>query len=282
MSLSPRHASHLLHLLLSLSTTSWVLSLVSLILSPSHLLIFILRAVLQFQYTNPRRAHPNRSLRFFLAVWAVGNAVPAAVHATAGSQGTKGPRGWAQRGLILDFIGQAVIPSTPHLLFLDALIALVQLTTILIAFGATVPSDLDATTGTEPGGEAARDYSALLGVTGTTQPGVDDEEQEADEDEGTEPGRGARGRRKAGYEGLAMHDSDEGDDDDEVDGLSSYTPAKPPYPFSSDLIRLPPIARLRLRTVWKEVATSTDRSAREAEDRAVEDEEAGRGRRMAS
>ncbi|GAA5944462.1 hypothetical protein JCM1841_001883, partial [Sporobolomyces salmonicolor] len=109
MSLSPRPASHLLHLLhllLSLSTTAWVLSLVSLILSPSHLLIFILRAVLQFQYTNPRRAHPNRSLRFFVAVWAVGNAVPAAVHATAGSQGAKGPRGWAQRGLILDFIGQ--------------------------------------------------------------------------------------------------------------------------------------------------------------------------------
>ena len=77
------------------------------------------------------------------------------------------------------------------------LLAFLQLVTIVLAFGATVPTDLDATTSTE----SSRDYSSLLGI----------DDNYEDEAEGREPfnanGSGfSRGR--SGYSALADVEED--------------------------------------------------------------------------
>lgn len=79
------------------------------------------------------------------------------------------------------------------------LLAFLQLVTIVLAFGATVPTDLDATTSTE----SSRDYSSLLGID-------DSYEDEAD---GRDPvnasGSGfSRGRGRNGYSALADVEED--------------------------------------------------------------------------
>lgn len=104
--LSPLHSTYLLHALLSLSFASHTLAVVSYILSPAHVVVLALRVFTQWNLTNPRRNHPKRSLRFFVALWATQALVAAAAHAVTGSRGTKGPRGTYQRGIILDFVGQ--------------------------------------------------------------------------------------------------------------------------------------------------------------------------------
>lgn len=83
-------------------------------------------------------------------------------------------------------------PSTLHLVVLDVLLAFLQLITIVLAFGATVPTDLDATTSTE----SSRDYSSLLGID-------DDYEDEAEgrDSLGASGSRTFRGRD--GYSALA-------------------------------------------------------------------------------
>ncbi|GAA5907463.1 uncharacterized protein JCM6883_001214 [Sporobolomyces salmoneus] len=76
-----------------------------------------------------------------------------------GSRGTKGT-GWAQRGVLIDWIGQVSTPSKFHLLALDALIALFQLLTLLVSFAITLPSDLDAST-TTTGATGTRSVTVL-------------------------------------------------------------------------------------------------------------------------
>ncbi|GAA6032239.1 hypothetical protein JCM8097_007139 [Rhodosporidiobolus ruineniae] len=284
-SFSPRRTSHLIHLLLSLSSTSFVLLLLHYLLSPSHLVLFLLRGALQLQIANPRRSHPTRSLRFFTIVWAAVTGAALAVHALGGSRGTKGAKGWMQGGLILDFVGQSVTPSTFHLLTLDVLLAFLQLTTLIVAFGATVPSDLDASAATAGGGgEAARDYGGLLGERGTF---VDDEEEGREEDgEGEE--RRAGGRRKNGH--SALEDEEDEDDAEEDDlpsthyGPSSSTSYAPlpsslssRHPPRQAYTRLAPVADIRLGVVLREVGRSAAASKRAGEERRLEDAEEGRG-----
>lgn len=104
--LTPQRAAWLLELVVSVSTTCHGLAIISYLLSPAHFLILAYRIVLQVQFTLPRRVHANRSLRFFVALWGLQAAVAIALHAATGSQGTKGPTGYVQRGLVLDFVGQ--------------------------------------------------------------------------------------------------------------------------------------------------------------------------------
>lgn len=106
MDLTPQHAAWLLELVVSVSTTCHLLAIVSYLLSPTHFLILAYRIVLQVQFTLPRRVHANRSLRFFVALWGIQALVAIVLHALTGSQGTKGPTGYVQRGLVLDFVGQ--------------------------------------------------------------------------------------------------------------------------------------------------------------------------------
>lgn len=119
--LSPSPPSfHRLELLHALDHTLYALFVLSYLLSPSHrtsppppltaltpaaVLSLVLRLASQVQFASPRHVHPGRSLRFFLSAWAVLNAGNVLVHAIDGSRGTKG-RGWAGRGLMLDFVGQ--------------------------------------------------------------------------------------------------------------------------------------------------------------------------------
>ncbi|KAJ8293953.1 hypothetical protein OF846_003201 [Rhodotorula toruloides] len=264
----------------SLSSASFVLAALIYLLSPSHFLTLIFRLALQIQFTNPRRVHPERSLRFFVALWGVQAGVAAVGHGLSGSQGTKGRLGYVQRGVMLDFVGQAVTPSTFHLVALDIILAILQLATLLVAFGATVPSDLDSSSS----GEAGRDYGPLLGV---------DEEEVFDEEEGDEAGPGGRKRRRSrnGYESVELEDEEE--DGQWIGGAGdAYGPssAKPPSPAtsssafstssssalsSSRYTRIPLIADFRLRTVWTEIARSSP-SRTEVEDRGVEAMEEGR------
>uniref|UniRef100_A0A0K3C8S6 BY PROTMAP: gi/647394963/emb/CDR36199.1/ RHTO0S01e16424g1_1 [Rhodosporidium toruloides] n=1 Tax=Rhodotorula toruloides TaxID=5286 RepID=A0A0K3C8S6_RHOTO len=181
---------------------------------------------------------------------------------------------------MLDFVGQAVTPSTFHLVTLDFVLAILQLATLLVAFGATVPSDLDSSSS----GEAGRDYGPLLGV---------DEEEVFDKEEtGGEAGPGMRRRRRSrnGYESVEPEDEEE--DGQWIGGaVDAYGPssAKPPSPStsssafstsssalsSSRYTRIPLIADFRLRTVWTEIARSSP-SRTEVEDRGVEAMEEGR------
>ncbi|BGP33505.1 hypothetical protein JCM10296v2_005309 [Rhodotorula toruloides] len=264
----------------SLSSASFVLAALIYLLSPSHFLTLIFRLALQIQFVNPRRVHPERSLRFFVALWGVQAAVAAVGHGLLGSQGTKGRLGYVQRGVMLDFVGQVVTPSTFHLVALDIVLAALQLATLLVAFGATVPSDLDSSSS----GEAGRDYGPLLGI---------DEEEVFDEEEvGEEAGPGGRRRRRSrnGYESVELEDEEE--DGQWIGGAAdAYGPssAKPSSPFTSSAFstssssalsssrytRIPLIADFRLRTVWTEIARSSP-SRTEVEDRGVEAMEEGR------
>ncbi|GAA5824884.1 hypothetical protein JCM5353_006936 [Sporobolomyces roseus] len=221
----------------------------SFLLSPSSLPTFLLRVILSVQYSTPRKSHPNRSLRFFLTLWAISNLTLFAIDLVWGSRGIKGS-GWTQGGIIVDFIGQVTKVGRKHLLGLDALIALSQALTIIISFSITLPSDLDASTSTSNGGEAAeiggegasgeaaRDYFGLLGLhensfieeeegedeldrMGYTEYELGEEEERIQE---IPQRRRRRRRRKSGnqYEGLGMQDDRGEDDSDDYVELDRY------------------------------------------------------------
>ncbi|GAA5840997.1 hypothetical protein JCM11251_006779 [Rhodosporidiobolus azoricus] len=173
-----------------------------------------------------------------------------------------------------------------HLILLDFLLALVQLTTLIVAFGATVPSDLEASTSSAAagGGEAAREYGGLLGEEEELED-FDEESEEGDEageGEGEER-RSGRERRRGGYVGLEDLDNGEEEYDDGVlsPSLAAYGAAKPSFSspattFPSHMI-LPPVADIRLPVLWREVRQSAATSARVREDRRTEEAEEGRG-----
>ncbi|POY73329.1 hypothetical protein BMF94_3664 [Rhodotorula taiwanensis] len=274
--LTPQHAAWLLELVVAVSTTCHCLSIVSYLLSPGHLLVLVYRLVLQVQFTLPRRVHAARSFRFFVLLWGVQAIAAVTVHGATGSQGTKGPKGYVQRGLVLDFVGQAYTPSTVHLVTLDVLLAVLQLATLILAFGATVPSDLDATTDAE----GSRDYSSLLGIDqdDTAEGGHTDDQDDILFDGGEWIGTSSRTR--AGYEPVNIRGSDPLDpygDPSRNQGPSGkyYTALGPSAQRLT--VPIPLIASLRLRTVWREIRKSARDTAAEREEGGLRGMEEGRG-----
>ncbi|GAA5880333.1 hypothetical protein JCM3774_006731 [Rhodotorula dairenensis] len=277
--LTPQRAAWLLELVVSVSTTCHGLAIISYLLSPAHFLILAYRVVLQVQFTLPRRVHANRSLRFFVALWGLQAAVAIALHAATGSQGTKGPKGYVQRGLILDFVGQAFTPSTLHLVALDVLLAALQLVTIVLAFGATVPSDLDATTS----GESSRDYSSLLGIGE-----YEDASYDYSQIEGRDQYRSTDARDRSGFGGLrngysaAVGDEYDGRSDlftaeeDEL-GTSYKYSASAADPALRLRVPVPLIASVRLGTIWREICKSSSQDQAEQEEGGLRGLEEGRG-----
>ena len=194
--------------------TLFTLFVLSYLLSPSHcecsetsavkpqltrptrtVLTLILRLTSQVQFGSPRLVHPTRSIRFFLIAWTIVNASACIVHGLEGSSGAKGT-GWAQRGLVLDFVGQgdplaapllsptnpaylsaAHIPSKIHLLALDLLIAALQLVLLILAFGEPINANIASSVAAVAAPELAHDYSALLG------PGWGEDESDGEDDE---------------------------------------------------------------------------------------------------
>ncbi|GAA6049070.1 hypothetical protein JCM3770_003872 [Rhodotorula araucariae] len=285
--LAPLHSAQLLQVVVQLSFVCHALAVVSYLLSPSHILVLAVRVALQAQFSTPRTTHPTRSLRFFGALWAAQAIAAFAWHGATGSRGTKGLRGHSQGGIVLDWIGQAATPSTAHLLAIDAVLAVCQLATVLLAFGATVPSDLDASAG----GESARDYAALLGAVAGS--GVEEEDDTAD---GDEPASTRRRARRRGYEGVPLRDEDaaeekQEEDDEELAALEAEADRvglglrKPSASSSASALlepqaqymRLPLIADIRLRTVWAEVRKSAREVGEERADAGVRGMEEGRG-----
>ncbi|GAA5988211.1 hypothetical protein JCM11641_001614 [Rhodosporidiobolus odoratus] len=278
LAFTPRRTAHLLHLLLSLSTTSFILTLYLYLLSPHDLILFLIRVAVQLQLTNPRRAHPGRSLRaFVLGLWVPETGLGVGWHAWRGSRGTKGIKGGSQGGVLLDFIGQAHTPSTTHLILLDLVLATLQLATVIVSFGATVPSDLDSTAAASAEvGEAAREYGGLLGEQAQSE--VEEEEGEG-EAEGEER-RGHKGS-KGGYAQLEEEEERSEAEDlfAEVDAL--YPPKPPstshPSSLSTSHLPFPPIADIHLRTLWREIRLNAAQSRRARDDARVEGVEEGRG-----
>ncbi|SCV74931.1 BQ2448_7960 [Microbotryum intermedium] len=158
-----------LELLASLDAIVWILCVNSYLLSPSHLITFLLRLFSHVQFTSSRKLHPSRSLRYLLSVWALVNASSVLVHGLQGSKGTKGNRGWSSRGIVVDFVGQAITPSKAHLLLLDLAIALSQFVLILLVFADPVPPTRSANSNSgsiieeAENDEVGRDYTVLLG-----------------------------------------------------------------------------------------------------------------------
>lgn len=273
---------HLLHLLLSLSTLTYLVTLHSFVVSPVSVQILFVRVVAQVQYSTPRRAHPHRSLRFFLLAWIVQQVAIVAMDVSWGSHGTKGSTGgWTQRGLVVDFIGQVSTPSRLHLVLLDVLIAALQLLTLLVSFAITLPSDLDASTETETetttppprqpprSGEAQRDYFGLLGLHERYDEPRDDEEDgdgdergpvQEDDDEEDEP---LDSRDASSYAPVQTRDDDDDDDDGRDQDFArpheheheqaTTTTTTTKRRRRTIMVRLEPIASLRVRHVWNEV-----------------------------
>ncbi|KAK4051983.1 hypothetical protein OIO90_004513 [Microbotryomycetes sp. JL221] len=188
---SPSALALRLELLHSLDLTLWILFILSYILSPSHLLTFVLRLVAQAQFGAPRLVHPHRSLKFFTIAWFVLNLSAIVVHLLDGSRGTKGSDGWIQRGLFVDFVGQVVTPSRIHLFLLDLLISILQFLVIVVAFAeppSTLSIALARVAGVRFQGDDSsliepRDYSSLLGHEWNKQNDVDDDDEDEDEQE---------------------------------------------------------------------------------------------------
>jgi hypothetical protein len=183
-----------------------------------------------------------------------------------------------------------VTPSKTHLLILDVLLAVLQLATLIVAFGATVPSDLEG--GAAGEGEAGREYGGLLGEV------EEDWDGEENEEEGEE--RSARSRRSGGYSAVDAEEEQTSDiafsSSPIFASSSSYrtslSPLRPPryrlillYPApkpssssssSSSHIRLTPVADVRFRTFAKELLRGAEASKREGVERRAADAEEGR------
>ncbi|KAK4050292.1 hypothetical protein OIV83_003613 [Microbotryomycetes sp. JL201] len=204
-----RGAIQRLELLHSLDLTLWILFIVSYILSPSHLLTFILRLTSQAQFGAPRLVHPTRSLRFFFVACTFINASAIVVHSLDGSQGTKGSS-WI------------ATPSTIHLILLDLSIAVLQFLVIIIAF-AEQPSQLALQIvqarfqGDLP---PTRDYSSLLGSKWNQDDSIQNDEDSEIEEEDDDDDDGIR------FESV-FDEYDEAETDDFKDNVmfdSTYSP----------------------------------------------------------
>ncbi|KAF8893816.1 hypothetical protein BD779DRAFT_1503530 [Infundibulicybe gibba] len=120
-----RHHAQRRHIVHSLDGLLYQLHTISFFLSPS-VWTFILRLISQFQCSKPRELDSTRPLRFFFAMVLLLNIPTIWNHAIDGA--VEG------RGVVLDFVGLAHIPSRVQLLSLDIFIILLQLVLTTIAY----------------------------------------------------------------------------------------------------------------------------------------------------
>jgi len=123
-----RYATQRQHIIDSLDTLLYQLHVLSFLLAPSIVALFV-RAAGQFQLSHPREFGPQRTLRFRFILIGMFNASSIWNHAYVGA-----PDG---RTAVLDFVGMGFTPSRTQLLLLDLFIITLSLVVTTIAYEAT-------------------------------------------------------------------------------------------------------------------------------------------------
>jgi len=116
------------HIIHSIDGLCYQLFALSFLLAPS-LLQLVARTTSQFQFSRPRDLDSHRSLRFWVFIICCANTGSVLNHVTYRPSDMA-----SRRGLVLDFIGMASIPSKTQLLTLDLLIISLQLILLCIAY----------------------------------------------------------------------------------------------------------------------------------------------------
>ncbi|SCZ87826.1 BZ3500_MvSof-1268-A1-R1_Chr2-3g05294 [Microbotryum saponariae] len=267
---SPSSASSIsrLELLASLDAIIWILFVHSYLVSPSHLLTFLLRLFSHIQFSSSRKIHPARSLRHLLTVWFFVNASSVIVHAWQGSRGTKGTKRWSSTGLIVDFVGQAITPSKSHLVLLDLLIALSQFVLIILVFAD--PDWRSAVERTEENEEIGRDYTALLGEEWAENVQADGEGLEEEQQQGEDLTSSTIRRRRRRRRKRRTHHSS---DSSKYSSLPTTLPHSRPSPRTFDS----PMFEINLQNLVEELRRSNKVDREEEEEDGLVDLEEGRG-----
>ncbi|KDE05342.1 hypothetical protein MVLG_04257 [Microbotryum lychnidis-dioicae p1A1 Lamole] len=256
-----------LELLASLDAIIWILFVHSYLLSPSHLLTFLLRLFSHVQFSSSRKIHPARSLCHLLSVWFFVNASSVIVHAWQGSRGTKGTKRWSSTGLIVDFVGQAITPSKSHLVLLDLLIALSQFVLIVLVFAD--PNSASAVERTEENEEMGRDYTALLGEEWAENVQADGERLDEEEQGQDLTSSTIRRRRKRRRKRRTHHSPDSS----KYSSLPTTLPHSRPTPRTFDS----PMFEIKLQNLVEELRRSNKVDREEEEEDDLVDLEEGRG-----
>ncbi|KAF8512427.1 hypothetical protein JB92DRAFT_2928587 [Gautieria morchelliformis] len=116
------------HIIHSIDGLCYQLFVFSFLLSPS-LLQLIARTTSQFQFSRPRDLDGHRSLKFWIFIICCANTGSVLNHITY-----RASEVGSGRGLVLDFIGMANLPSKTQLLILDIHIIFLQLVLLCIAY----------------------------------------------------------------------------------------------------------------------------------------------------
>jgi len=123
-----RYATQRQHIIDSLDTLLYQLHVLSFLLAPSIVALFV-RGAGQFQLSHPREFGPQRTLRFRFILIGMFNASSIWNHIYVGA-----PDG---RTAVLDFVGMGFTPSRMQLLLLDLLIITLSVIVTTIAYEAT-------------------------------------------------------------------------------------------------------------------------------------------------
>ncbi|KAI9507446.1 hypothetical protein F5148DRAFT_981407 [Russula earlei] len=123
-----RYATQRQHIVDSLDTLLYQLHVLSFLLAPSILTLFV-RAAGQFQLSHPGEFGPQRTLRFRFVLIAMFNASSIWNHAYLSARDG--------RTAVLDFVGMAFTPSRTQLLLLDLLIIMLSVVVATMAYEAT-------------------------------------------------------------------------------------------------------------------------------------------------
>lgn len=126
-----RQYAQRMHIIRSLDRLCYQLFALSFFLAPS-LLQLLARATSQYQFPRPRDVDEERSLKFWLFIILCANTGSLLNHVTYR------PSEANKKGIILDFIGMATLPSKIELLTLDLLIVLIQIILVVISYETSV------------------------------------------------------------------------------------------------------------------------------------------------
>ncbi|KAF8510573.1 hypothetical protein BU17DRAFT_77661 [Hysterangium stoloniferum] len=116
------------HIIRSIDRLCYQLFVLSFLQAPS-LLQLVARSTSQFQLSRPRDFDGDRSLRFWVFILCCANTGSLLNHITYHASEVA-----SRKGLILDFIGMANLPSKTELLTLDCLIIFLQLIVLCISY----------------------------------------------------------------------------------------------------------------------------------------------------
>ncbi|KAF8584827.1 hypothetical protein K439DRAFT_1633229 [Ramaria rubella] len=131
-----RHHAQRQHIIHSIDGLCYQLFAFSFLLAPS-LLQLIARTISQFQFSRARDLDAHRSLKFWIFIICCANTGSVVNHITYHPSDMA-----SRRGLVLDFVGMAHLPSKTQLLILDIFIIFLQLVLLCIAYETSLSLSL--------------------------------------------------------------------------------------------------------------------------------------------